>query len=252
METETHLVVDTAEAHLLQGPRNHVERQLIAGRAPVSREKNEVVGGGEFRRRPEPAIDGVITSLELPERLVDGFRIESAARPAGFHLLQTGGDLPGGAHDLIAVGLPHLFDPGYQVEHPDAAVAALTGDVGGREKRLFVRGHDDRKRPPAAPGHHLADRHVDLVDVRAFLAIDLDVDEGLVHQRGNLWVLEALVLHHMAPVAGGITDREKDRFVLLGGFVERLRAPRIPVDGVVGVLQQVRALGVSEPVFFCG
>src|SRR6266540_828913 len=63
----------------------------------------------------------------------------------------------------------------------------------------------------------------------------------LVHDGRRLVVLERLVLHHVAPVAGGIADREQDRSVLAPGASERLLAPGIPVDGVARMLEQVRA-----------
>ena len=65
-------------------------------------------------------------------------------------------------------------------------------------------------------------------------------------------VLEALVLHHVAPVAGRVADRQKNRLVLGLRPLERLGPPRIPVDRIVGVLQQIgtglggRRLGMSS------
>ena len=61
-------------------------------------------------------------------------------------------------------------------------------------------------------------------------------------------VLERLVLHHVAPVAGRVADREQDRPVLLAGAGERLVAPGVPVDRVLGVLEQVGAGLRGEPV----
>ena len=90
--------------------------------------------------------------------------------------------------------------------------------------------------------------HVDRVDVGPLLAIDLDVHEVLVHERRRLGVLERLVLHHVAPVAGRVADREQDRLVLRPRPRERLLAPRVPVDRVVGVLEQVRAGLAGEAV----
>ena len=66
--------------------------------------------------------------------------------------------------------------------------------------------------------------------------------------RGDLGVLERLVLHHVAPVAGGVADREEDRLVLASCRLEGLLTPRVPVDGVVGMLEQVGALLAGEPV----
>jgi len=44
----------------------------------------------------------------------------------------------------------------------------------------------------------------------------------------------------VAPVAGGITNREEDRFVFAMRFGESFFAPRIPVDRIVRVLKKVR------------
>jgi len=55
----------------------------------------------------------------------------------------------------------------------------------------------------SAPVREELDRaHVDLVDVGPLLAVDLDVDEELVHEARRRLVLERLVGHHVAPVAG--------------------------------------------------
>src|SRR4029077_2859796 len=74
---------------------------------------------------------------------------------------------------------------------------------------------------------------------------DLDVDEALVHDGGRRVVLERLVRHHVATVAGAVPPGDEER---RGGGrargarqVERLVAPRVPVHGFLGVLQQVGA-----------
>src|SRR5215468_7021365 len=45
----------------------------------------------------------------------------------------------------------------------------------------------------------------------------------------------------MAPMAGGVADREQDRPIGASCLRDRLLAPRPPMHGVVGVLQQVGA-----------
>src|ERR1700688_2754900 len=52
----------------------------------------------------------------------------------------------------------------------------------------------------------------------------------------------------MAPVASGITDREKDQFRLGLRPLESLRSPRIPIHGIVSVLEKVRRFLVNQPV----
>jgi class 3 adenylate cyclase len=56
------------------------------------------------------------------------------------------------------------------------------------------------------------------------------------------------VRHHVAPVAGRVADREQDRLVLGPCPRERLVAPRVPLDGIRRVLQEVRARLAREPV----
>ena len=92
-------------------------------------------------------------------------------------------------------------------------------------------------------------RHIDLVDVGTLLAVDLDVHEKLVHDRGGCGVLEAFVSHDMAPMAGGIADGEKDGLVGGLGLGQRCRAPGTPMDGVVLVLEEIGAGFVAEEIF---
>ena len=54
--------------------------------------------------------------------------------------------------------------------------------------------------------------------------------------------------HDMAPVTGGITDREKDRFVLPARFREGFFAPRVPVHRIVRVLEKIWRLLVRQAV----
>ena len=80
-----------------------------------------------------------------------------------------------------------------------------------------------------------------MVNIRTFFAIDLDVDEAGIHHRRDGFVFETFMRHHVAPVTGGITDREQDRSIELLRDIERFPAPREPVDGVVAVLEQIGA-----------
>src|SRR6185436_20037697 len=89
---------------------------------------------------------------------------------------------------------------------------------------------------------------IDCVEVRAFLAIHFDVDEQLVHPPGDLRIFEALMGHHMAPMAGGIADRPQDRLVLGLGGGERRLAPWLPVNRIVLVLKEIGARFLVEAV----
>src|SRR5262245_17985743 len=92
-------------------------------------------------------------------------------------------------------------------------------------------------------------RHVDLIDVGAFLAVHFDVDEEIVHHLCGWRVLEALVRHDVTPMAGGVADREQDWLVGALCLGKRLGSPWPPVDGVVLVLQQIGTGLAGETVF---
>ena len=100
------------------------------------------------------------------------------------------------------------------------AVARLGRKIGAAPERRAIRRDEHGERPAALLSHAVQRRHVDVVDVGTFLPVDLHVDEIAVHQRGGRLVLEALVRHHVAPVAGGVADRQ-DRAVEPARLLER-------------------------------
>ena len=122
---------------------------------------------------------------------------------------------------------------------PASIVARLRRVVGADVERLAVGGEERVQRPAALAGHRLAGFHQDRIDVRALLAVDLDADEAVVHQPRDFRVLERLVLHHVAPVAGRVADRDQQRAILGPRPLQGLVAPGEPVDRVVLVLEQV-------------
>jgi hypothetical protein len=89
---------------------------------------------------------------------------------------------------------------------------------------------------------------VDGVEIRALLAVDLDVDEELVHEVGDALILEALMRHHMAPMAGRVAHREQDRLVVALRLGQSVLAPDPPVHRVHPVLQQIGGSGFAELV----
>jgi len=89
---------------------------------------------------------------------------------------------------------------------------------------------------------------VDLVKIGPFLAVDFDVDKERVHPLGDIRIFEALMRHHMAPMAGGIADREQDRLVGGLGSGEHHIAPGLPMNGIVLVLKEVGARLLAEAV----
>jgi hypothetical protein len=138
---------------------------------------------------------------------------------------------------------------GEDVGEARPAIACGRWKIRAAPNRRAVGSEEHGERPAALLAQRMERRHVDLVDVGAFLAVDLDVDEQAIHHRRGRLVLEALVRHDVAPVAGGVADGEQDRLVGGCGLGERRRSPGAPVHRVVLVLQQVGARLVAEKIF---
>ena len=136
---------------------------------------------------------------------------------------------------MLVEGLLQRLQHG-QEAGPHAALAVTGRKVGAAVERLALGCQPDGHRPAAAAAHRLHRGHVEAVDVGTLLAVDLDRDVVLVQVARDLLVLERLLLHHVAPVAGGVADREKHRLPLGSSSLEGLVPPRIPVDRIVRVL----------------
>ena len=119
-------------------------------------------------------------------------------------------------------------------------------EIGAGVEGAAARGGEDRHRPAALSGHRLQRVHVIGVDVRQFLAVDLHGHEPVVHQRRDCFVLEGFVRHDMAPVAGGVADRDEEGDVTAGRLGEGFLRPHPPVHGIVRVRAQVGAGRVGE------
>src|SRR5215470_3481323 len=143
---------------------------------------------------------------------------------------------------------PRVLDARYQGEHPQAPEAVVLGNIGAGEEWLLVGRHDDGERPPPATGQHLANVHVNAVNVRPLLAVHLNGDECLIHEPRDFEVLEGFALHNVAPVARGVANRKENRFVLAPRLLESLGSPGIPIHRVVGMLEKIRTLLVKEAI----
>ncbi len=203
-------------------------------RSARSSRKSSSGSCGNFGAGEKPPSCGVVPS----QALLDRRREQLVAELGGFarrrrHAGDRGGDPLRLCRQLGPPLAPRRRRLTQQVDERRAR------QVGAAEEGLAVTREQARHRPAAAAGGELDRGHVDRVDIRPLLAIDLDADEALVHQAGDGLVVEALPFHHVAPVAGGVADRQEDRLVLPTRPVEGLGSPGVPVDGVVRVLNQI-------------
>ena len=258
MKAEADVIVDPAPPHRPQRGLHHAERSFLARTHPVAEEKPEVVRRWELGGAAEATLQRIVRPRQLLVGLIESCPAQlprftgglAAGRlTRGLAAVLTVDALPKGGTDLArrvqrlaALLRPQLLDPRHKVDQTDPAVPGFPREVRAGEERVPVRRHDDRQGPATVACHHLGHRHVDLVYVGALLTIDLYAHERVVQEPCDVSILERLALHHVAPVAGGVAYGEEDRPVFTSGGLESVLAPRVPVDRIVGVLQEVRAL----------
>jgi len=212
----------------------------------------DAAGVRELGRPAEAAETLVEDSLERAARQAQRAFIEFDA--AGRRLGQQVFECQGEARVLLAnrrrMAVIVLGHPLQDVLESGHAVARLIRKIGAAEERLVIIGVQEHGQRPTArmPSDQLLRDLIDLVQVRPLFAIDLDVHEPAVHQCGGRGVLEGLVRHDVAPVAGRIAHRQENRLVFPFRRRERCLAPGIPVDGVVGVLLEIRAGFLGEMI----
>ena len=172
----------------------------------------------------------------------------SFGRRCGGGTSQRRHDLVAALADLGAIVRPRLRDPAQDFHETRLSVAIFRRKIGAADKWLEPGRQPDVERPAAAAGRGLDEGHVNAIDIRTFLPVDFNIHEPRVHEGRDFFVLERLALHHVAPMAGGITDREKNRLLLPACFGKGFLAPGIPINRVVGVLEKVGRFFLGEPV----
>ena len=197
---------------------------------------------GEFRRIAEAAMTPVAAGVQLAQQHL--FRLASSLvrrRALGRNHFQRLVQAPVLGSERVALFQPGVVDALQQFAEADQAMARGRRKVGaGDERRQVGRVQEYRQRPAAsAAAENLVGELIDSIEIRPFLAIDFNIDEPVVHLRGDLLVLEALVRHYVTPVTGRIADRQQDGPVGRSRGFQRLGTPRVPVDRVFGMLFQV-------------
>ena len=251
VEAAAHLIVDAAQRHFGQRVLRHPQRLRVAGALPAAQEEAEVEAGRKLGRPPHAALVRIEDLRVVAQRVVeDGFVGQPGGAVGGKALPHRLRDLLGGLlrpPALLAVD-PVQLDQHAAKAEARAALAVVRGKVGAAEEGLGLGREEDAHGPAAVLGEHLHGLHVDGVHVGPLLAVDLDGHELLVEDARDLRVLERLLLHHVAPVAGGVADAEEHRPPQRARFGKGLVAPRPPVHRVVGVLQEVRRGLERQPV----
>ena len=248
-EAPAELIVDAAVGHAIERQSHDAQRVLVALARECAKAEIELERMRELGRGAETAVHAIERAQEFVEqssaRGVERGRAAARRLERGQRLGKPAA-LLGQLAAVLAKRRRHL---GKYLDEPRQAVAPLLREIRAGEEGRPVGREEHRKRPsPGPPGEERMRGLVDLVEVGTLLAVDLHVDERIVHHAGDGGVLERLVRHHVAPVTRGVADRQEDRLVFRARPGEGLLAPRVPVDGIARVLLQVRAGGLRESI----
>ncbi len=246
-EAAAELVVHPASRHRLAGRADHRASGDRAGAPRVAQELLEHHRRRELGRAAEARLLAVEVRGEPGHRGVEHGDVDRR-RDAGHGPVQVRAEVGGHLADVVGPLGPRLVDRLEHLAERRHALARRVREVGAGEERAAVVVEHHRHRPAAVPRHRGRGLHVDRVDVRPLLAVDLDADEVLVEVRRRRRVLEGLVRHHVAPVARGVPDAQQHRQSPLARLGKGVLAPLPPVDRVVGVLEEVRGRGGRQAV----
>ena len=249
-EAAAEMIVDAALRDMGEGERHRLDRIGQSVAETGAPQEGEELRLRKFRRAPDAAMCRVDeleqTPREILERSVARDRAGTRLELRRQRLLQRRRVLPHLVR-LVAIDARDLLQ---HMRKGRPAVARVLGEVRAAPERLGVGGEEHGERPAALLAELVQRRHVDGVDVGTLLAVDLDVDEEVVHHLRGLAVLEALMRHHVAPMAGGVADREQDGLARALGLGERLWPPRPPMHRVLLVLEEIGARLAAETVSF--
>ncbi len=249
MKAAAHVIAHAAERHWLQSFCNHEGRRVIACPGGLAQEEQQLARARKFR-----------SAAESTPRLVEGLRkvrhaflqrIGAWHAAAGRHGTQPSDlfrEIFRRELHLRALRVPHTDDLAKNLRKSRPSPTRVRREVGASVERLQIWRQPHAHRPAARAGRRLHERHVDAIDVGPLFAIDLDRNEITIQHVGDLLALERFVRHDVTPVARRVADRQKDRAVQFARLVERLLPPRVPVNGVLGVLQEIRAALGSETI----
>ena len=205
--------MDSPGGHALQCFANHPETTCTCRfvravyTAGFPKQEIEDRGAGELRGRSESPPLLVVGSQEILRGTIQ--RPLTGSFPGNLRpctLLQCCKRTRRLSLDLLRALLPESGNLQQDRGEPCTAMPVLGRKVGAAEEGLQLRGKPGAHRPPTASRQPLHIGHVKPVDIGTLLAIDLHVDEVRVHHPRDLGILEGLMRHHMAPVAGRIAD----------------------------------------------
>ena len=135
----------------------------------------------------------------------------------------------------------------HQEFFPTTSIVCFNGrEISASIKRLFVRGQKHIQWPSTTSCNSLHRIHVYMIQIWPLLPVYFDVHKIFIHYFGSALILKTLPFHHVAPMARRIANTHQDWLVLRFCFLQCLLSPRVPIHGIVGVLQQVNTRFINQ------
>ncbi len=242
MKAAAQLIVHSAARHLVQSQFDHVERAGVLRPAPLAQQKPQRHRGREFGFVTEPAMNRIARPQQVIRRVIGDLVTQPAFLPPfrrddPVQPLQLAQHPFGAVLDLVAPRAVGLGDRDQHAREPWHPVAVNRREIGPAVKRFAVGRQKDRHRPPAAPGHHLHGVHINRVQVGTLFAVDLDVDEVVVHQLRDGFVLERFPGHYATPMTCPVTYAQQYRLVFPPRAIERFFSPRVPINRIMRMVR---------------
>ena len=235
------LIVNAASGHAVAGFQDRLGGVIFMEAAGVPEEVQGNAGPGKFWRTAKATMLGVkfmevglAGSVQFP--LSGGkcvFGIEGCCGPKAFSNICCGSD------EVGLLRFPEFDNALQQLPKAHPSVFGRGWEIRAAVKRLEFGCQENVQGPAAGAGGGLNETHVNLVDIGSFLPVDLDIDEMLVEVCGCGFILERLAFHHMAPMASGIANAQEDRFVLAPRQSQGFVSPRVPLDRIMGMLEEI-------------
>jgi len=245
-EAAAHMIIETAQDGRVHGGGDELDELLDAGAqigAPENLQENRL---GKFHIADLAAQENVValTDAHAGDVELDGLGLAAhvAVQQIGHPLISDLGAL---SHvvGLVAVERGHVGE--------DAAEGRLIqpvflGQIAGDEIGIALGVEEEVERPAALVTHGIGGGLVKLIEIGALEPVGDHRNEILVDLLGDFGIGEALPVHHMAPMAGGVTQGQEDGLSFLFGLGQDVVAPYPPRHGIVLVRQEIGAGGGVE------
>ena len=243
------VVVDPTRGHGVEGRGDHLEGRRVARRQEIAEQGLQTHGLGKLGCPTKAPPYRVVLGGKLEGRRVEGPLGWRSVVGRNVGLASYSGRQA--ATSVVEVGTsvgPGLTDRDENLGEGRHAAPRAVRPVGATMKGTSVGVAEHGHRPAAPTGQRGDSGHVDTVHVGPFFPVHLHVHESVVHQGGGIRVLERFVGHDVAPMAGGVADRQEHRHVPSTRLDESLVTPWKPLDRIGGVLAQTRAALIGQAI----